>query len=110
METDGALMFWAKEILAALLILAFFWMLAGLVSAILNKWGKRLAHFSETDLDDRILQRIIPHISRLLTMLGLYLAIRSMPLHERLVQVFSGILFVILVIIFFNRLLQILQV
>lgn len=104
METDGALMLWAKEILAALLILAFFWMLSQLVSAILNKWGKRLARFSKTDLDDRILQRIIPHISRLLTMLGFYLAFRSLPLHERLAQVFSGALFVVLVIIFFNLL------
>src|SRR5450631_1854039 len=104
LETDGAVMYWAKELLAALLIVSFFWMLAGVVSASLNKWGKRLARFSETDLDDRILQRIIPHISRLLTMLGFYLAIRSMPLHERLVQVFSGILFVVLVIIFFNLL------
>jgi MscS family membrane protein len=104
LETDGAVMFWAKEILAALLIVSFFWILAGLVSAILNKWGKRLARFSDTDLDDRILQRIIPHISRLLTMLGFYLAIRSLPLHEKLVQVFSGVLFVVLVIIFFNLL------
>ena len=77
-------------------------MLSGLVRAILNRWGKRLAHFTETDLDDRILQRIIPHVSRLLSMLGLYLAIRSLPLHERLVQIFSGALFVVLVVILFN--------
>jgi len=98
------MLFWAKEILAALLILAFFWMLAGLVSASLNKWGKRLARFSKTDLDDRVLQRIIPHISRLLTTSGLYLAFRSLPLHEKLVQVISGALFVVLVVIFFNLL------
>src|ERR1039457_2607926 len=77
LETDGVVMFWAKEILAALLIVSFFWMVAGLVCAILNKWGKRLARFSESDLVDRILQRIIPDISRLLTMLGFYLALRS---------------------------------
>lgn len=103
-ETDGAVMFWAKEILAALLILATFWLLAQLVGSILSKWGKRLARSTATDLDDRILQRIIPHVSRLLTTLGLYLAIRSMPLHERLVQLFSGVLFVVLVVIFFNLL------
>lgn len=104
LETDSAMLYWAKEILAALLILAFFWMLSGLVSVVINKWGKRLARFSDTDLDDRILQRIIPHISRLLTMLGLYLAFRSLPLHEKLVQVLSGVLFVVLVVIFFNLL------
>src|SRR6185369_9820106 len=102
MDTDCAVMFWAKEILAALLILAFFWMLAQLVCAILNKWGKRLAHFTATDLDDRILHRVIPHVSRLLIMLGFYLAIRSLPLHEKVVVVLSGLLFIILVMIIFN--------
>src|SRR6185369_13772050 len=102
MDSDGAVMFWAKEILAALLIVSFFWMLAQLVCAILNKWGKRLAHFTATDLDDRILQRVIPQVSRLLIMLGAYLAIRSLPLHEKLVMAFSGVLYIILVIIIFN--------
>jgi MscS family membrane protein len=101
-ETDSSVMFWAKEILAALLIVSFFWMLSQLVSAVLNRWGKRLARFTETDLDDRILQRIIPHVSRILSMLGVYLAVRSLPLHEKLVQVFSGVLYVVLIIIFFN--------
>jgi MscS family membrane protein len=106
LETDGAAMFWAKEILAALLILSFFWILAGLVSAILNKWGKRLARFTATDLDDRILKRLVPHVSRLLTMLGFYLAIRSLPLHEKLVAVVTGVLYVILVVFIFNLIYQ----
>jgi small-conductance mechanosensitive channel len=101
-EADGSLLIWAKEILVVLLILTFFWFLADVVKAMLNKWGKRLTRFTATDLDDRILQRIIPHISRLLSMLGLYLAIRSLPLHEKIVQVFSGALFVVLIIIIFN--------
>jgi small-conductance mechanosensitive channel len=37
-------------------------------------------------------------------MLGIYLAIRSLPLHEKLVQVLSSALFVALVVIFFNLL------
>lgn len=98
-DTDGAALFWAKEVLAALLILSLFWMLARLVSAALNKWGRRLASFTSTDLDDRILKRVIPHVSRLLIMLGFYLAIKSLPLHERLFVVISGILFVCLVVI-----------
>jgi MscS family membrane protein len=101
-ETDGVLLFWAKDILGALLILAFFWIVAQLVCSILNKWGKRLTSFTSTDLDDRILKRIIPHVSRLLITLGIYLAIRSLPLHEKLILVFSGILFIVLVIIVVN--------
>ena len=98
-DTDGFLLFWAKEILGALLILTFFWMLSHLLVLILNKWGRRLASFTATDLDDRILQRIIPHVSRLLIMLGIYLSIRSLPLHERLFTILSGLLFICLVVI-----------
>lgn len=98
------MLMWAKELLVALLILAVFWMLAQVAVLFLNKWGKRLAAFTKSDLDDRLLQRVIPHVSRLLIMLGFYLAIRSLPLHEKLVVVFSGTLFVILVVIVFNLL------
>lgn len=101
-ETDGTLQVWAKELLVALLIVTTFWLVSQLVCWLLNKWGRKLTAFTRTDLDDRLLQRIIPHVSRLLIMLGLYLAMRSLPLHEKLVVVLSGVLYVILVVIFFN--------
>jgi MscS family membrane protein len=103
-DADGPILFWAKEILGALLILAFFWILAQLIVLMLNKWGKRLAAFTKSDLDDRILQLTTPHVSRLLITLGIYLAIRSLPLHEKLVVVLSGAIFIALVIIVFNLL------
>jgi len=99
---DGTILFWAKEILGALLILAFFWVMAQVTCIILIKWGKRLTAFTSSDLDDRLLERVIPHVSRLLIMLGAYLAIRSLPLHERVVTIFSGLLFIILVLIVCN--------
>jgi small-conductance mechanosensitive channel len=102
LETDGTVIVWAKEILAALVILTIFWMLSKLAVMFLHKWGKRLSLFTETELDDSILQRIIPHVSRLLFILGLYLAIRSLPMHEKLVQVFTGVLFVALIIVIFS--------
>ena len=101
-DTDGFYLFWAKEILGALLILSLFWMLSQLSVMMLNKWGRKLTAFTRTDLDDRIMQRIIPHISRLLTMLGFYLAIRSLPLNDRVLAVVTGALFVALVVIVFN--------
>ncbi|ABK98770.1 mechanosensitive ion channel family protein [Pelobacter propionicus] len=101
-ETDGILRVWAKELLVALLILTCFWLLAQAACWILNRWGRRLTTFTRSDLDDRILQRLIPHVSRLLTMLGLYLAMHSLPLNERLVVIFSGLLYVVLVAVFFN--------
>ena len=106
-EGDGFLLFWAKEILGALLILSLFWMLAQLVVMILNKWGSRLTAFTTSDLDDRVLQRVIPYLSRLFVVLGVYLAIRSLPLHDRLVMIASGVMFVILVVIVCNLIYQV---
>jgi small-conductance mechanosensitive channel len=98
-EGEGFILFWAKEILGALIIISLFWVLSSLIVLILNKWGKRLTSFTSTDLDDRVLQRVIPYISKLFLVMGFYLAIRSLPLHEKLVLVASGIIFVILVVI-----------
>ncbi len=98
-EGDGTLLYWAKEILGALLILALFWVLSQLVVMILNKWGTRLTAFTSSDLDDRVLQRVIPYVSRLFIVTGSYLAIRSLPLHEKLVLIVSGIIYIILVVL-----------
>ncbi|MEI7815770.1 MAG: mechanosensitive ion channel family protein [Desulfuromonadales bacterium] len=99
---DGFLLLWAKEILGALLILALFWALSQLVVMVLNKWGRRLTAFTSTDLDDRVLQRVMPYVSRLFTVTGVYLAIRSLPLNEKLVIVASGAIYIILVVIVCN--------
>lgn len=101
-EGDGVLLFWAKEILVALLILALFWVLSALAVMMLNKWGRRLTAFTSTDLDDRVLQRVIPYVSRLFSVLGVYLAIRSLPLNEKLIMIASGIMYIILVLIVCN--------
>jgi len=100
--TDGTVMIWAKEILVALIIIAIFLFLSRLVSKILLRWGKRVTFFTKTELDDRILKRSIPHISRILNATGLYLAIHSLSLHEKAITVLSGILYVLLVMIIFN--------
>jgi small-conductance mechanosensitive channel len=98
-DGDGFLLFWAKEILGALLIIALFWMLSHLVVMMLNKWGRRLTAFTSTDLDDRVLQQSIPYVSRLFVVLGAYLAIRSLPLNEKLILIASGVIYIILVVI-----------
>ena len=108
-DGDGFQLFWAKEILGALLILALFWVLSKLVIMVLNKWGKRLTAFTATDLDDRVLQRVIPYVSRLFIVLGVYLAIRSLPLHEKLVMIVSGIIYIILVAIVCNLIYHVLD-
>jgi MscS family membrane protein len=101
-DGDGFLLFWAKETLGALLILALFWLLSHLVVMVLNKWGRRLTAFTSTDLDDRVLQQVIPYVSRLFVVLGVYLAIRSLPLHEKLIMIASGVIYIVLVVIVCN--------
>ncbi|MBW4056261.1 MAG: mechanosensitive ion channel [Proteobacteria bacterium] len=101
-DGDGFLLFWAKELLGALLILALFWLLSQLVVMILNKWVRRLTAFTSTDLDDRVLQRVLPYVSRLFIVLGVYLAFRSLPLNDKLVTIASGGIFIILVVIICN--------
>ena len=104
---DGFMLYWAKEILLSLLILALFWGLSGLIVKMLNKWGGRLTAFTSTDLDDRVLQRVIPHVSRLFVVLGVYLAVRSLPLNEKLILIASGITYLVLVVIVCNLVYQI---
>ncbi|MGB9080625.1 MAG: mechanosensitive ion channel domain-containing protein [Desulfuromonadaceae bacterium] len=101
-EGDSIMLLWAKEILGALLILAMFWLLSHLIVMMLNKWGRRLTAFTATDLDDRVLQRVIPYVSRLFVVLGAYLAIRSLPLNEKLILIASGVIYIILVVIVCN--------
>lgn len=108
-EGDGSLLLWAKEILGALLILALFWVMSQLVIMALNKWGKRLTSFTTTDLDDRVLQLLMPYVSRLFVVMGFYLAIRSLPLHEKLILIVSGVIYVILVVIVCNLIYHVLN-
>ena len=99
---DSFLLFWAKEVLGAVLLIALFWVISRLAVLLLNRWGGRLTSFTATDLDDRVLQRVIPYVSRLFVVFGFYLAICSLPLHEKLVMIVSGIIYVILVVIICN--------
>jgi MscS family membrane protein len=100
--SDGLYLFWLKEILIAVLILAVFWALAKLLRYILVAWMPRFTAFTATDLDDRILQRVTPPAALLVIFAGLYFAIRSLPLPEKAHIVSSGAVFVVNVIILTN--------
>lgn len=98
-ESDSLYLFWAKETLVALLILAAFWLLAKFVSYCLIKWVPKFTAFTATDLDDRILLRISPPASILVIIVGLYLAVKSLALPEKAQLAASGAFFIITVII-----------
>ncbi len=94
LSSDEPLLFWAKHLLLALVVVACFWLLSQVVSTLIRRWGGHLTSFTTTDLDDRILKRIAPSISLLITFTGIYLAFRTLPLQENLLTVMAGGLFV----------------
>lgn len=101
-ETDSPYLFWLKECLVAVVIFAAFWVLAGVVRYVLTTWVPRFTSFTATDLDDRVLLRVTPPASLLVVFAGLYYAVRSLPLPEKVHLVLSGLIFVVNVAILTN--------
>lgn len=101
-ESDGLYTYWLKEILVSCLIFALFWLLAKLVRYLLTVWGPRLTSFTATDLDDRIINRVVPPVGLLVIFAGLYLALRRLPLPENAHVIASGSVFVVNVILLTN--------
>jgi len=98
-STDAGALFWAKRLLVALIVFGCFWLLAQVTCYIINRWGSKITSFTATDLDDRILKRVTPSVSLLLTFLGIYFAFRTLPLHEKIFRLLSGGLYVSIVVI-----------
>lgn len=101
-ESDGLYTYWLKEILVSCIIFALFWLLAKLVRYLLTVWGPRLTSFTATDLDDRIINRVVPPVGLLVIFAGLYLALRRLPLPENAHVIASGSVFVVNVILLTN--------
>jgi len=98
-SADGTAVVWAKRLLVAIIVFVLFWLLSQLLRHLLDTYGKKLTSFTKTDLDDRLLKRITPSITLLLSLLGGYLALSTLPLHERFFKLLSGGLFVAIVCI-----------
>jgi len=90
------------EFLFAVLVVTAFWGLSRFVRYVLIHWGPRLVRLSKTDLDDRILTRITPPVELLVLFAGIYLAIRSLPLPERVQSIGSGAVFIVNAILVAN--------
>jgi small-conductance mechanosensitive channel len=99
---DTPYLFWVKELLVAVGILLLFWLLSRLLRRFLVPWGTRLTAFTATDLDDRVLTRVAPPLALLTLFAGLYFAVTSLPLADKLLLVVSGAVFVVNVAIVGN--------
>jgi len=100
--SDSLYLYWAKEVLVAVLIFAAFWLLAKFVRYFMITWGPKFTSFTATDLDDRILLRITPPTSILVVFAGLYQAVKSLPLPDKVHIGASGALFIITIAILTN--------
>ena len=93
---------WSKECILAILIVGLFWVLSRFLRYLFTKWVPRIARFTGTDLDERVLQRITPPVELLTITAGLYLALRSFPMYDRVQFVLSGAVFIVNILIFAN--------
>ncbi|RQW84668.1 MAG: mechanosensitive ion channel family protein [Geobacter sp.] len=100
-ESDKILT-WSKECILAILIVGLFWVLSRFLRYLFTKWVPRIARFTRTDLDERVLQRITPPVELLTITAGLYLALRSFPMYDRVQFVLSGVVFIVNILIFAN--------
>lgn len=93
---------WIRGVIFALIIVAAFWFLSLLVRFLLTRWIPRITAMTSTDLDDRILVRISPPVELLTLFAGIYLAVRSLPLPEKLHVFVAGSIFCVNVAVFIN--------
>ncbi|WP_224956748.1 mechanosensitive ion channel family protein [Geomonas subterranea] len=94
-EMDPFYLFWAKQALISVCIIAVFYLLSRLLQVLIAKIGTRLCAATETDLDDRILARVSGPAMLLVNCAGLYLAIKRLPLHDKVGIAAAGLLFVV---------------
>ena len=94
-EGDVFYLFWSKQLLISLLIFAAFYLLSRLAALLLARIGARLTVLTKGELDDRIVARVTSPALILINCAGLYVAIRRLPLPERLQAVVSGALFIV---------------
>ena len=101
-EADAFIIFWAKQSLISIVIIAAFYLMSRLLLVLLNRIGRRLCALKVTGLDDRILQRISGPAALLINCAGLYFAIKRLPLPEKVNLAASGLLFVVNIVIITN--------
>lgn len=101
-EGESLAAYWTKEIAGALAIILLFYLLSRVVRYFLATVAPRFTSFTSSDLDDRILRRITPPAALLVTMAGVYYALGSLSLPEKLQTVGVGAVFIVNVAIVAN--------
>lgn len=90
---------WLNETLISFAILGVSWIAAKITLFVLTHWAPRLASFTESDLDDRLIEAVKKPVSFIIVLTGLYIAIARLPLSPKIKSIADGIVFVVGVII-----------
>ncbi|MCM0083061.1 mechanosensitive ion channel family protein [Geomonas sp. Red32] len=101
-EGDIFFLFWAKQTLISVAVLAVFYLLSRLLRRLLARVGAHYTRLTKHDLVETTLERISSPAALLLNFAGLHLVIKRLPLPERLTAIAAGIVFVINIVIVAN--------
>jgi MscS family membrane protein len=94
-EGDAFFLFWSKELLISVLIVAAFYLLSRLAVILLARVAARISALTRGELDGQLVERVTAPALALINCAGLYIAIRRLPLPERVQVVVSGALFIV---------------
>ncbi len=86
---------WLNETLISFGIVGVSWIAAKITLYIFTHWAPRLAKFTESDLDDRIIEAVRRPVYFIIVLGGLYVAIARLPLPEKVKAIADGIVFVL---------------
>lgn len=86
---------WLQQSLIPFGILAFSWILARTVLYVLTQWAPKFTKFTESDLDDKILEAATKPVYYIVFLVGLYVAIARLPLSDKSKRIADGIVFVL---------------
>jgi len=85
---------WLNETLISIAILGVSWIAARMTLYILTRWAPELAKFTESDLDDRIIEAVKKPVYFIIILIGLYISIARLPLEPKVKAIADGIVFV----------------
>src|SRR4030065_2570918 len=86
---------WLNETLISIAILGVSWIAARMTLYILTRWPPELAKFTQSDLDDRIIEAVKKPVYFIIILIGLYISIARLPLEPKVKSLADGIVFVL---------------
>jgi len=94
-EGDVFYLFWSKQLLISVLIVGAAYLASRFAALLVARVATRVSQVTKGEWDEPTLARITAPLLALVNTAGLYVAIRRLPLPEKLHVVLSGILFIV---------------